>query len=205
MAKTFRRRLTGIRGPNKSVDPTPQAQQGKAEPRCGYCRYILVKNFSDEWVVPLSATEAIKQCPKSPTGLHDPAAQPAAAQAEEIPDDKLNVLSLEWHGSGYVQKWEDFLFSKLLESYSENASLSDGLRTSREQLAAMTLERDRAREALRELDKAARELLQERSETEMVYEEAYYFVFKFQGARFWNALEAALDKPSPGTSQKEGE
>lgn len=69
--------------------------------------------------------------------LPEPAAQHTgigATPATQVdPDDKLNTLSLEWHGSGYVQKWEDFIFSKLLESYSDNAALADDLRAVREE------------------------------------------------------------------------
>lgn len=61
----------------------PQAE----EPVCEVCGYRLAKNFSGDWVVPLSATTAAKNCPRSPTGSHIPRAAVPVKQEppQEVP------------------------------------------------------------------------------------------------------------------------
>jgi hypothetical protein len=44
---------------------------------CEHCGEPIVKNFGNEWVVPLSAREAVKQCPNSPTKMHIPRKPPS--------------------------------------------------------------------------------------------------------------------------------
>jgi hypothetical protein len=49
-----------------------------------------------------------------------------------------------------------------------------------------------------ELLAACEALLAERAQTDAIYEDAYHFVFKGQGARLWESLRAAIAKARGG-------